>query len=58
MEGNGESDPGYDEIMETTGISWWNVNPIYVPRPQAPHAPPKNLAPSILSDLLGKSKNM
>ena len=22
-------DPGYDSIMETTGISWWNVNPIY-----------------------------
>eukprot|EP00435_Cladocopium_sp_Y103_P059516 s1118_g21.t1 len=23
-------DPGYDSIIETTGISWWNVNPIYV----------------------------
>lgn len=32
MEGEGEegADPGYDAIMETTGISWWNVNPVYV----------------------------
>jgi len=24
------ADPGYGKIMEDTGISWWNVNPIYV----------------------------
>ena len=30
--GEGEDgDPGYESIMDTTGISWWNVNPIYVP---------------------------
>ena len=23
------ADPGYGKIMEDTGISWWNVNPIY-----------------------------
>jgi len=29
--GEGEDgDPGYESIMDTTGISWWNVNPIYV----------------------------
>ena len=22
-------DPGYKMIMEKTGISWWNMNPIY-----------------------------
>eukprot|EP00438_Fugacium_kawagutii_P025849 Skav231404 [mRNA] locus=scaffold4039:17613:31298:- [translate_table: standard] len=25
-----DGDPGYDAIMEQSGISWWNVNPIYV----------------------------
>ncbi|OLP89705.1 hypothetical protein AK812_SmicGene28834 [Symbiodinium microadriaticum] len=24
------TDPGYGKIMEDTGISWWNVNPVYV----------------------------
>ena len=23
------TDPGYGKIMEDTGISWWNVNPVY-----------------------------
>ena len=23
------NDPGYMKIMEDSGISWWNMNPIY-----------------------------
>ena len=26
------NDPGYMAIMEKSGVSWWNTNPIYVAR--------------------------